>query len=85
MKNYNQVDRDTYIAIVTAEHWYYGSIFRYYQITLNDEDEDGGTQKILEDILKNENDFRFINWERATLAIDFVIDGKVYTKTTVIE
>ena len=85
MKNYKQVDRDTYIAVVTADHWYYGSIFRYYQITLNDEDEDGGTQKILEDILKNENDFRLINWERATLTIDFVIDGKVYTKTTVIE
>ena len=85
MKNYKQVDRDTYIAVVTAEHWYYGSIFRYYQITLNDDDEDCGAQKILEDILKNENDFRFINWERATLSIDFVIDNKVYTKTTVIE
>ena len=85
MKNYKQVDKDTYIAVVTAEHWYYGSIFHYYQIILNDEDEDGGTQKILEDNLKNENDFRFINWERATLTIDFVIDGKVYTKTTVIE
>ena len=85
MENYKQVDRDTYIAVVTADHWYYGSIFRYYQITLNDNDEDGGAQKILEDILKNENDFRFINWERATLAIDFVIDGKVYTKITVIE
>ena len=83
MKNYKQVDRDTYIAVVTAEHWYYGSIFRYYQITLSDDDD--AMENILNDILKNENDFRFISWERATLSIDFVIDNKVYTKTVVVE
>ena len=83
MKNYKQVDRNTYVAVVTADHWYYGSIFRYYQITLSDDDD--AMENILNDILKNENDFRFINWERATLSIDFVIDNKVYTKTVVVE
>ena len=83
MKNYKQVDNDTYVAVVTADHWYYGSIFRYYLITLSDDDD--AMENILNDILKNENDFRFISWERATLSIDFVIDNKVYTKTVVVE
>ncbi|MBO7714530.1 MAG: hypothetical protein J6S85_13220 [Methanobrevibacter sp.] len=83
MTNYRKVNRDTYLATVTVEHWYYGSYFAYYEIELSDDD--NCLENILNDILKNENDFRFISWEKATLSIDFVIDNKVYTKTVIIE
>lgn len=82
-KNYKRANLSTYIATVYASHWYYGSEHAYYVIELND-DEDC-MQDTLKDILENEPPFRYINWDKASISIDFVIDNKVYTKTVTIE
>ena len=83
MKNYKRVNRDTYMAVVTVSHWYYGSTFAYYVVELNNDDD--CMLNILKDILENEKNFRHISWDEASISIDFVIDKKVYTKTVVIE
>ena len=85
MKNYNykQVNWDTYIATVEVSHWYYGSKYGDFVVELNDDDD--CMLNILKDILENEQGFRHISWDKASISIDFVIDNKVYTKTVTIE
>lgn len=84
MSKYKKVNMFTYIANVTANHWYYGSYSEDFVIDLSNPD-DNDLSDILRDILENEPNFRYINWDNASISVNFIIDKKVYTKTVVIE
>lgn len=85
MEGIKKVNWYTYIGTVSASHWYYGSINRDYMIDFSIYDDDNNIdreQDILKKIIENDVDFKYINWDEVTLTIDYVIDGKIYTKIT---
>lgn len=78
----------TYQCEVITEHWYYGTTFRDYTIDFSDDIDTEGDEAVKEAlklIIKNDIDFKYINWDSVKMIINYVFDNQVIKKEYIYE